>query len=311
MTNLANKISQLEVYAEKLHTLLEYAPRAFVVEFAGTPKSGKSTAVEAVRHFLYRHGFRVHVLAERASLCPIPMKGHLFFNTWCAASMLSELLANVETETDIILIDRGVFDSLVWLTLQEKRGELTSDEARTIESFLLLDRWIQLIDVAVVMNVSASEALKRESDQRITSKTGSIMNVEVLGAISNAVEEATERYQPNFSAIVKHSTDGSDIMSSNVELMEKLCEYIDLFLNPEILVLPTDIVESLSLNENGGFFNESATNKIYDLLTNHGKFIKRDQAEKQSEFVQIVSCGILTCEHKIFLFHEEGNRSKV
>src|SRR5262245_46546772 len=69
-----------------------------------------------------------------------PMKGHLFFNTWCAATMLAELLENVDTDTDIIIVDRGLFDALVWLTLQHQRRELTQDEAKTIEAFLLLDR---------------------------------------------------------------------------------------------------------------------------------------------------------------------------
>ena len=51
-----------------------------------------------------------------------------------------------------------MFDALVWLTLQKKRGELTATESRTIEAFLLLDRWWAL-DLAVVMSVSAEEAL--------------------------------------------------------------------------------------------------------------------------------------------------------
>src|ERR1700687_1018996 len=126
--DIEKDVLDLERRAETLRELLKYAPRPFVIEFAGTPKSGKSTSVEAVRHFLTRHGFRVHVLAERAAVCPIPMKGHLFFNTWCATSMLAELLANVETETDIIIVDRGIFDALVWLTSQERRGEVTPAE---------------------------------------------------------------------------------------------------------------------------------------------------------------------------------------
>src|SRR5882724_237537 len=94
------QVGLLEDRATEIRALLRYAPRPFVIEFAGTPKSGKSTSVEAIRHFFTRHDFRVHVLSERAADCPIPMKGHLFFNTWCATTMLAELLANVETETD-------------------------------------------------------------------------------------------------------------------------------------------------------------------------------------------------------------------
>ena len=68
MAELDAKINEVEQRATKLTHSLPLASRAFVIEFAGTPKSGKSTTVEAIRHFLSRSGFRVHVLVERASL---------------------------------------------------------------------------------------------------------------------------------------------------------------------------------------------------------------------------------------------------
>ncbi len=89
--------------------------------------------------------------------------------------MLAELIANVDTETDLIIVDRGLFDALVWLTMQRQRGELTADEAQTIEAFLLLDRWRTLVDLTVVMNVSAEDAMTRENSHRISNRPGSIM----------------------------------------------------------------------------------------------------------------------------------------
>ena len=177
---LDRQIAQLQRRATALHSKLEQASRAFVVELAGTPKSGKSTSVEAIRHFFKRHGFRVHVLTERADQCPIPMKGHLFFNTWCAASSLAALLANVDTPTDVIIVDRGLFDSLIWFQTQAKRGELSKSELLHIENFLLMDRWKDLFDLVVVLRASASIALEREHAQRITERQGSIMNPPML-----------------------------------------------------------------------------------------------------------------------------------
>jgi hypothetical protein len=85
-------------------------------------------------------------------------EGPPFFNTWCVASMLAELLANFETETDLIIIDRGLVDSLVWLIMQKNRGELTPDETARFENFVLLDRWTSLIDLALVVYVDPEEA---------------------------------------------------------------------------------------------------------------------------------------------------------
>lgn len=302
--DIEQEVVALERRADALRDLLKYAPRPFVIEFAGTPKSGKSTSVEAVRHFLTRHGFRVHVLAERAAVCPIPMKGHLFFNTWCAASMLAELLSNVETDTDIVIVDRGLFDALVWLTLQERRGELTDDEARTIERFILLERWSSLVDLAVVMSVTADDALDRENRQRITRKGGSIMNLEVLAAIADAVDESERRYQQNFRAILRHNTSGEDVRKSSVRLTNQLLDSLDEFLNPLVLVVPQSEMERLH-GASGGVFSKAAFGEALGCIRDSGSFLPRDEAENRVDVVQIVAAGLLVRDDRVFLFQRK------
>ena len=308
-SEIEEQVALLEARATQIRALLRYAPRPFVIEFAGTPKSGKSTSVEAIRHFFTRHDFRVHVLSERAAECPIPMKGHLFFNTWCATSMLAELLENIETETDLIIIDRGLFDALVWLTLQKRRGELTSQEAVTIESFLLLDRWRTLIDLAIVMSVSADEALSRESGPRITSKGGSIMNPDVLTAINDSVKEATEKYSPKFGAFIDHPTTGDEPKASNVRLANKVLDILERFLNPEVLVVPRQNVEALSAR-NGGAFGQDITEEVLSCIASNGKFMLRAEAEESDQVVQIVPAGVLRFEKTVFLFERKETDPK-
>ncbi|MHB8813436.1 MAG: hypothetical protein ACYDAE_09215 [Steroidobacteraceae bacterium] len=304
-----DKVTQLEGRGDKLRGLLPLASRAFVMEFAGTPKSGKSTSVEAIRHFFSRHNFRVHVLAERAALCPIPMKGHLFFNTWCSASMLAELLANVETETDVIIVDRGIFDALVWLTLQERRGELTAAEARTFEAFLLMDRWQGLIDLAVVMSVSAEAALARESSQRLTRKTGSIMNPEVLQAITESVDEAMRRYGPKFGSIFRQDTTARDFKDSGVDLANGVLDSLERFLNPSILVVPRKEVERV-VRELPTRFGNHATDAVLQCISTFGHYMPRADAERLHQYVQIIPCGLITYREQVFLFQRKGSDPK-
>lgn len=303
------KIARLEERGDRLRTLLPFASRAFVMEFAGTPKSGKSTSVEAIRHFFSRHNFRVHVLAERAALCPIPMKGHLFFNTWCSASMLAELLANVETETDIIIVDRGIFDALVWLTLQERRGELTATEARTFEAFLLMDRWQGLIDLAVVMSVSAEEALARESSQRLTRKTGSIMNPEVLQAITDSVDDAVVRYGSKFNSIVRQDTSSRKFSDSGIELANGVLDSLERFLNPQILVVPRKEVELVTAGLPNRF-GQAPVAAVLQCISQFGHYMPRADAETRGQYVQIVPCGLIAYREQVFLFQRKESDPK-
>lgn len=302
--DLDQKVADLEERVQRIRSLLKYAPRAFVMEFAGTPKSGKSTSVEAIRHLFARYGFRVHVLAERAAVCPIPMKGHLFFNTWCATSMLAELLANVEAETDIILVDRGLFDALAWLSLQEKRGELTADEARTIDAFLLLERWRRLFDLIVVMSVSPEEALTREDNQRITKKRGSIMRPDVLKSITDSVEHAIQTYGPRFRTVIDYRTSGLEMRESLIDLANRILDNLEKFLNPEILVVHKQALENLKL-DNGGMFGKDAAANAISCIVSNGQFVRREKAENDSTLVQIIPCGVLEHENEVFLFRRK------
>ncbi len=307
--DIKEDIDKLENRAKEIHSLLKYASRAFVMEFSGTPKSGKTTSVEAIRQFLSRHNFRVRVLTERAAVCPIPMKGHLFFNTWCVTSMLAELLANVESETDIIIVDRGLFDSLVWLTLQKKRGEVTSNEATTIDSFILLDRWRSLIDVPVVLSVSVKDAIDREKALHITSKGGSIMNEQVLTAIVESVDEAIKKYGSKFNGVINHITTGRQVRDSNVDLANKILNQFESFLNPKILVVAREKIEELTL-DGDGLYGETAVQNIQNCIESHCCFKSRNDVEENAKYVQIIPSAILRYKDEIFLFERKETDPK-
>jgi len=88
-----------------------------VIEFAGLPKAGKTTAVNQLYSFLKRCGFGVKVVVERASVCPIRDKRHATFNIWTAATTLAQLLEYTQDpprpdDPDIVVLDRGLFDSI-------------------------------------------------------------------------------------------------------------------------------------------------------------------------------------------------------
>jgi predicted NUDIX family phosphoesterase len=237
------------------------------------------------------------------------MKGHLFFNTWCATSMLAELLANVETETDIVIVDRGIFDALVWLGLQKKRGELTEEEALTFRNFLLLERWRSLIDLAVVMTVSAQGALERETSQRLTRKQGTIMNSAVLQAITESVDDAIRENEEVFCAIVKLDTSGKDFKKSGVELAHRVLDSLEAFLNPEILVVPRAKLEGLALDGTCKIGADAVEAALACISTN-AHFMRRAEAEQSNDFVQVIPCGLLTHEKQIFLFQRKEKDPK-
>jgi len=312
-TTVDEQVLELEQRARELHSIVELAPRAFVVEFAGTPKSGKSTSVEAIRHFFRRFGFSVHVLSERAAQCPIPMKGHLFFNTWCATTMLAELLENVDTQTDIIIADRGLFDALIWFQTQAKRGELLDEELSQIESFLLMDRWKDLFNLVAVLRAGAATALERENANRITERPGSIMNTSMLETLSDAVDEAIELHGKKFSNVIRMDTDDGDIRTVNARLLSQILNHFESFVNPEILVVPKQDMEGLLSTAPFAFTPDDESASIQVIIETHGEYRRRTEVESDRDFIQIIPCGVLLYEGRVFLFqrHDKSPKSRL
>ena len=64
----------------------EESRRPVFVEFAGTPKSGKSTCIDTINHFFRRVGYKVLAPTEGASKrTPYYLKENLVsFNAWSA-----------------------------------------------------------------------------------------------------------------------------------------------------------------------------------------------------------------------------------
>jgi hypothetical protein len=87
------------------------------------------------------------------------------------------------------------------------------------------------------MRVNAAEAIKREVAPRISSKSGSIMNPDILSALENSVVTAPEKSRHQFRGTYVHETSGEEVSAPNVRLAESILGHFEEFLDPEILVI--------------------------------------------------------------------------
>lgn len=283
------------------------ARRAFVLEVTGTPKAGKTSTLGLMHGFFRRAGYKVHTLKERASTCPIPMKGHFFFNAWTTCTMLAEVLATHDTDVDIIILDRGFFDALIWLNLQQKRGQITDIEASTFKEFVLLDRWRSLVDLTVVMTVTPEVAMSREHLGSLLPHKGSLMNPESLADFNAAVNETELRHRNDFR-LLAYDNRGADPRQSATRLITLLLPVIRAWAEQNVLVAPRDIVRNL-FNQNKFLYKDEAVNKWSDLQP-HLDTRARHDIEKDDTVVQIVGCGIAIHENSLFLFTRTAKDEK-
>lgn len=300
---------RLRKNAEAIRDILQVqARRPFVLELTGTPKAGKTTTISALESFFKECGFRVAVLRERAAECPLPMKGHFFFNTWTTCSMIAEVLGAVDTAVDLIIVDRGFFDALVWLEQQHKRGQVTDGEREVFERFVLLDRWRVLTDLTVVAHVDPAEAIKRENLHRLVEKRGaSIMSVPELEKFNTNLKAVEAKYGDKFNIVdVDANRDGILDLAVNVleEVLPRLREWAD----PKIVAVPRDALNKALGNRKAGSVLEAQG--LWDALLPSMKVDARSCFEANADWVQLVACGVPVHDSRVFVFERSGDDEK-
>ena len=170
-----------------------------VVEFAGSPKAGKSTNIDIVTHFFKRTGFKVRAPTEGASKrTPHHLRRDLVaFNAWALNYAVSEILvARHDVErNDLVVLDRGPFDSLAWMRILKDRGDLSEDEYRRIEQFARHPKWAGLVGRICLFTCKPATSLRREHESKLIERGGMAMNEDMLGKLRAQYESMRDEDQ--------------------------------------------------------------------------------------------------------------------
>lgn len=305
------EMSALERRLAALKPLIPDKRRPLFVEFAGTPKAGKTSTLSAINRFFNRNGVNSIVYQERASVSPLSTKGSTNFNVWVTCATLLGMLEALENEKlDVIILDRGLFDGLVWNDWQEQTLRMGKEEAAVFRSFALLPRWKALVDAVVLMHADPETALAREHANQVTVKPGSVMNQKTLAQLRRFVLRSAKRYRRNFPSFFVFDTSnrsGDGIGRTNMGIANKLLDVFHDFLDEEVLCVPTQSVAPLLDSAKGRVFVPK-WNEFRALIEAQGKYVRRSKAEKSDVLTQIIPACVIEYRGQFLtnLRHEPG-----
>ena len=182
-----------------------------VVEFAGSPKAGKSTNIDIVTHFFKRTNFKTWAPTEGASKrTPYFLRRDLVaFNAWALNYAISEILTayhNVE-KYDLVVLDRGPFDSLAWMRVLKDDGKLDQDGYDRIENFARHPKWANLVERIYLFTCSPATSLNREHDAKLIRSDGTAMNEAMLRKLHEQYESLGDKSDSEDTSIRRFSTD--------------------------------------------------------------------------------------------------------
>lgn len=138
--------------------------KPLIIEFTGPPNSGKTTLIKFLRDLLESMGYHVEIKQEDAELVPacIPKKTWAR-NMWITQGQLQSLIETKFSNADVILIDRGFYDSMFWAEFLRVQNVCSDKDSSSLLKILNeMDKQFDLKpDYLFVIDVSTAVSLKR------------------------------------------------------------------------------------------------------------------------------------------------------
>lgn len=185
--------------------------KPYVIEFSGTPRTGKTSLINNLNDFFKKAGFITKRIPEFVSTT--------YYKNEIAPSnkdktkfeineiIIEEIVKNIDIErnskSDILFIDRGIFDRLVWMHRSYIQKAVTEElYDNFINKYLIESK--DKIDSLILTYAIEKEALKRDYIHSLSLEQRSFLNISNLEEYNRALVESEvlfEEISPNIHFI--------------------------------------------------------------------------------------------------------------
>lgn len=155
-----------------------------IIEFAGLPAAGKTTAVNLLRDSFLARGVSYKVIPTALNVSPLAhFKKEWTFDAWSICRTIMYLLEeSIDSKNDIVIIQRGLLDSLCWLEWFRANGKIEPVLAQKIEEFVKIPQWFQKTSLTIALLADFKTGLQRRG------KIGKIVNPETYTQLRAAYD---------------------------------------------------------------------------------------------------------------------------
>lgn len=237
------KLKKLHARKVEIQRLKELSSlsKPFVIEFSGTPRTGKTTTINNLYDFFKKGGFKVTLIEEFTTS---KYYKEVFLPQYKTASMLElnmaiikeitkQLESAIKLDTDIILIDRSINDRQIWnyrRYLRKDMDEKTYLEAK--EKYSKISN--KLIDFLVITYADAIVSLKRDYNSSLALEKRTFLNTENINEYNNSLNALQELFNNSVKNFILLDTSYMNMNDVSIDIAEKIMiamrqKYIDSF----------------------------------------------------------------------------------
>lgn len=209
--------------------MLDNVPSRYIlIEFAGMPKSGKTTVLDVVSHFLRRHQVPLSEYHGGGRYAPIGKDQLGRLNLYLASEALRYVLSSTQVgwAPKVHLMDRGLVDRTIFTEALLKVGRIGASHAGTIRNMVALPEVAGLVDVCAIFVTSPELSLQREQKNKLVQRDGRVMNTSLLSDLGEAATAIANHHDgvavANEVFLVDTAVTDGNIEQTALEVLRKI-----------------------------------------------------------------------------------------
>ena len=206
---------------------------SYVIEFTGTPRTGKTTLIDNLEDFFKKGGFSVDVIEEfttskkyKKEIYPtLKDKYKSVINEEIPRYVFEELKESLSKSPDIIIIDRSLLDRLIWANRLYAKGGFTDTEYHNYErTYIPLIK--KYIDIIIGTYTDSLTSIRRDYVAHLALEDRNFLNEDNVREYNEAfdnVEFLSKKKKINFNRIDTTNKTKEDV---SLEVANKILDNV-------------------------------------------------------------------------------------
>ncbi|NLA33377.1 MAG: HD domain-containing protein [Tenericutes bacterium] len=204
-------------------------PKPFVIEFCGTPRTGKTTVLNNLYDFFTKGGFSVNLVKEfttssyyKTILNP-QMKNNskTELNIAIIKEVEKQLYEAVSKKDEIILIDRSLNDRAIWNYRNFISNHMSEEQYKQVtEYYSKISK--EMIDMLIINYTDSKTALKRDYINSLALEERKFLNIKNITEYNKSMEKLELIFKKSVDTVLKIDTTNITPRDTAVLIAEKV-----------------------------------------------------------------------------------------
>lgn len=222
------KLHAQKVELQKLKALCSLA-KPFVIEFSGTPRTGKTTTINNLYDFFKKGGFRTVIIEEFTTSEYYKKVFKEKYKELSSEELNMKILEQVtnqlkmvtESENEVVIIDRSINDRQIWNYRGYIHGNIEESKYNQVkETSRILSK--EQIDFLAVTYADPLISLKRDYNCSLALEKRNFLNIENIKEYNDCLESLRSLFESSVEKVAIFDTTSMDLNDVSVEVASEI-----------------------------------------------------------------------------------------